>query len=172
MEFLTRSSQRKVWYIMSKEIIKLIAIPVAILGVIFAVLLIVPWFLLNYTNNKVDAVHENLPGLGSYHEIGWSTVVGDKIVNHEPESGTHYVVVSFSDQINSIRRLHICHINMMPGVPISINDMVWYDDSTTPPTPKVYVVAYRYSLREEDLHYVKWNAALSGSHLIPKKDKK
>jgi hypothetical protein len=158
---------------MSKEIIKLVTIPVAILGTVVILLLVIPWSLMNHTTNTVNVIHKNLPGLGSYHEIGWSTVVGNHIVNGEPNSGTHYVVVCLGNQTNELRQLRACHINMMPGVPISISDMVWYDDSTTPPTPKVYVIAYRDFQRGiTDTYYVKWNAALSALHLIPKKDKK
>lgn len=120
-------------------------------------------------DNTKFVKHENLPGLINYTELGWCPVVGDKIVNYEPESGTHYVVVCLSNKTNELR---VCHINMMPGDPISMTDMVWYDDSTIPPTPKVYVVAYYCSLRENDMYYVKWNAALSALKLIPKKVEK
>jgi hypothetical protein len=121
------------------------------------------------TVTTLEVNHKDLPGLINRTEIGWCPIVGDKIVNREPESGTHYVVVCLNNKTNELR---VCHINMMPGDPISMNDMVWYDDSTTPPTPKVYVVAYYCSLRENDMYYVKWNAALPALHLIPKKDKK
>lgn len=145
---------------------------IAILFLVFVWAVIMP-ILSFFIPNTVVVNHKNPPGLGSYYEIGWSTVVGDQIINYEPESGTHYVVVYFSNQINNLRRLHICHINMSRGERVSINDMVWYDDSTTPPTPKVYVIGYRDFQRGiTDTYYVKWNAALPAINLVPKNDKK
>ena len=82
-------------------------------------------------------VHKDLPGLGKYYEIGWLTVVGDQIVNHEPESSADYVVVCLGNRTNDLEQLRPCHVGLINGIkPILITDMVWYDRSTRHNTQK------------------------------------
>jgi hypothetical protein len=118
----------------------------------------------NTVTTAVD-VHQNVPGLSDYREIGWRPVVGE--MNKDPESGVHYVIVSINGRTNDILSQRVCYINL--GATSTLNDFSWYDEATLPPVWKVYVVSRRTEPMNQTVFFVKNDATNPKYNLIPTK---
>jgi hypothetical protein len=118
----------------------------------------------NTVTTAVD-VHQNVPGLSDYREIGWRPVVGE--INKDPESGVHYVIVSINGRTNDILSQRVCYINL--GATSTWSDFSWYDEATLPPVCKVYVVSRRTEPMNQTVFFVKKDATNPKYNLIPTK---
>jgi hypothetical protein len=110
------------------------------------------------------SLKKDLPILGSHEVIGWCPIIGG--INHEPESGVAYFVISVNGHTNDVTAHRACHFSSA-AYP-RYEDMIWVDESTYPPTPRVYVVMYTTKLHVHNLFYAKKEAAMVKSHLRPK----
>jgi hypothetical protein len=103
----------------------------------------------NTVATEVD-IHQNLPGLSGYKQIGWCQMVGG--VNREPESGINYVVVSLSGDTNDFTSLRVCYVDTRRYR----QDYARYDDKTN---EVVFVVSYVATSTDQPTYLVQCNGA-------------